>query len=127
MVLSKFNAIFLAKKFNPCLPYSVLMVRDNSRVSITPLVDGPKPNRSYPVSIKPISNEALCATKMASPTHSLNSVSTSSIYGASTSMSSVMCVRLIIVSDNFSCGLLNLSNLSIISPSLTLTAASSII
>ena len=70
MVLSKFNAIFLAKKFNPCLPYSVLMVRDNSRVSITPLVDGPKPNRSYPVSIKPISNEALCATKMASPTHS---------------------------------------------------------
>ena len=77
--------------------------------------------------MNPISNEALCATKIASPTHSLNSVSTSSISGASTSISSVMWVKFLIVSDNFSWGLLKRSNLSMISPSCTLTAASSII
>ena len=74
-----------------------------------------------------LSNLALCATKGRLPIHSLNCFVTVSSSGASLTSSSVIFVTLVISGSILHPGLINESNLSKISPFLTLTPPISII
>ena len=79
------------------------------------------------IDIKEISNLALCATSGQSPTQDKNLFVTSSSVSESLTISSVIQVSSDIWSGIWYPGLINSSNLSIISPSFNLTAPISII
>ena len=86
-----------------------------------------RPSTRQFCSINPTSNPALCATNAPSPINSRNCGSTTSIVGASSTISSVILVRFVISKGIGRSGFTKVLNLSTICPFSTFTAPISII
>ena len=123
---SKEISNFFAITLSVCLVISGKIVLDKPTVSKT-VFSTTLLFLSAHFFINPISNFALWATNTLSSKNSKNLGNISLSSGASSSISSVILVKLIISLVNFSCGLIKVENLSIISPFFTLTAPISII